>query len=73
MAPNPRSVTAYAASGSTGSAVIESIISNKPFIFTYFKDVEATTGSANQLDLKSLHTFQQKLDSLRNDRGFLNR
>jgi hypothetical protein len=34
---------------------------NKPFIFTYFKDAE---GSANKKDLMSLGAFQEKLDAL---------
>jgi WD40 repeat protein len=33
----------------------------KPLIFTYFKDAEITTGSANQQDLMSLWAFQEKL------------
>jgi len=37
---------------------------NKPFIFTYFKDAEISTGSANKKDLKSLWAFQEKLDAL---------
>jgi hypothetical protein len=37
---------------------------NKPFIFTYFKDAEITTGSANRKDLMSLWAFQEKLDDL---------
>jgi hypothetical protein len=37
---------------------------NKPFIFTYFKDAEIRTGSANKKDLMSLWTFQEKLDAL---------
>ncbi len=37
---------------------------NKPFIFTYFKDAEISTGSANKKDLMSLWAFQEKLDSL---------
>jgi hypothetical protein len=37
---------------------------NKPFIFTYFKDAEITTGSANKKDLTSLWAFQEKLDAL---------
>lgn len=36
----------------------------KPFIFTYFKDAEISTGSANQKDLMSLWAFQEKLDAL---------
>ena len=39
-------------------------ITNKPFIFTYFKDAEISTGSANKKDLMSLWVFQEKLDSL---------
>jgi len=37
---------------------------NKPFIFTYFKDAEISTGSANKADLMSLWAFQEKLDGL---------
>jgi hypothetical protein len=37
---------------------------NKPFIFTYFKDAAISTGSANKKDLMSLWAFQEKLDAL---------
>lgn len=37
---------------------------NKPFIFTYFKDVQISTGNANQKDLMSLWAFQQELRTL---------
>lgn len=37
---------------------------NKPLIFTYFKDVQLSTASANQDDLMSLWTFQKKLKAL---------
>lgn len=37
---------------------------NKPFIFTYFKDAEISTGTANKKDLMSLWAFQEKLDKL---------
>ena len=37
---------------------------NKPFIFTYFKDAEISTGSANKKDLMSLWAFQEKLAGL---------
>jgi hypothetical protein len=37
---------------------------HKPFIFTYFKDAEISTGSANKRDLMSLWVFQEKLDKL---------
>ncbi|MGH8508925.1 MAG: NB-ARC domain-containing protein [Gammaproteobacteria bacterium] len=37
---------------------------NKPFIFTYFKDAEISTGSADKSDLMSLWAFQEKLDDL---------
>jgi hypothetical protein len=37
---------------------------NKPFIFTYFKDAEISTGSANRKDLTSLWAFQEKLSAL---------
>ena len=37
---------------------------NKPFIFTYFKDAEISTGSANKSDLMSLWAFQEKLEAL---------
>jgi hypothetical protein len=36
----------------------------KPVIFTYFKDVQISTGSANQQDLMSLWAFQKKLKDL---------
>ena len=36
---------------------------NKPFIFTYFKEVEITTATANQYDLETLWAFQEKLRS----------
>lgn len=36
----------------------------KPFIFTYFKDAEISTGSANRNDLTSLWAFQDKLNEL---------
>jgi SPFH domain / Band 7 family len=37
---------------------------NKPFIFTYFKDAAISTGRANKKDLMSLWAFQEKLDAL---------
>jgi len=37
---------------------------NKPLIFTYFKDAAISTGNANQKDLKSLLAFQKKLKKL---------
>src|SRR5205823_14729423 len=37
---------------------------NKPFIYTYFKDAEISMGNANKKDLMSLSTFQEKLDAL---------
>ena len=37
---------------------------NKPLIFTYFKDAEITTGSANEDDLMSLWAFKKKLKAL---------
>ncbi|MBA2659036.1 MAG: hypothetical protein H0U72_05680 [Nitrosospira sp.] len=37
---------------------------NKPFIFTYFKDAEISTGNANKKDLQSLWAFQEKLSEL---------
>jgi len=37
---------------------------NKPFIFTYFKDKEISSGSLNQTDLMSLWAFQEKLRKL---------
>src|SRR6516225_3510369 len=37
---------------------------NKPFIFTYFKDAEISVASANKKDLMSLWAFQEKLSSL---------
>lgn len=38
--------------------------SNKPLIFTYFKDAQISTASANQDDLMSLFAFRKKLSSL---------
>ncbi|SEF40571.1 toll/interleukin-1 receptor domain-containing protein [Nitrosomonas ureae] len=35
--------------------------SNKPFIFTYFKDTQISTENASQKDLLSLERFQKKL------------
>ncbi|GJL73401.1 MAG: hypothetical protein NMNS01_26000 [Nitrosomonas sp.] len=37
---------------------------NKPFIFTYFKEIEISTSSANKKDLLSLWSFQEKLSAL---------
>src|SRR5438093_1561850 len=37
---------------------------NKPVIYTYFKDAEISTATLNQDDLKSLWTFQKKLKEL---------
>lgn len=37
---------------------------DKPFIYTYFKDTNISTGSANQEDLMSLRAFQAKLKAL---------
>ncbi len=37
---------------------------NRPFIFTYFKDAEVSLGSANKKDMLSLFAFQEKLDAL---------
>jgi hypothetical protein len=37
---------------------------NKPFIFTYFKDAQISIGTANKRDLMSLWAFQEKLDAL---------
>ena len=37
---------------------------NKPFIFTYFKDAEISVASANKKDLMSLWAFQEKLSTL---------
>ncbi len=37
---------------------------NKPLIYTYFKDAPITTGSANREDLTSLWSFQDKLRTL---------
>lgn len=37
---------------------------NKPIIYTYFKDAEITTGSANKDDLETLWAFQGKVKSL---------
>jgi hypothetical protein len=37
---------------------------NKPFIFTYFKDAQISIGSANESDLMSLWAFRKKLGGL---------
>ncbi|MGZ8213765.1 MAG: hypothetical protein ACXWTP_04625 [Methylosarcina sp.] len=37
---------------------------DKPLIFTYFKDPPSNTGSANENDLISLRSFQEKLKKL---------
>lgn len=37
---------------------------NKPFIFTYFKDADISAGSANKEDMMSLRAFREKLDKL---------
>ena len=37
---------------------------NKPFIFTYFKDAEISVASADKKDLMSLWAFQEKLSAL---------
>lgn len=37
---------------------------NKPFIFTYFKDTQISTGSADRQSLASLWAFQDKLKAL---------
>jgi formylglycine-generating enzyme required for sulfatase activity len=37
---------------------------DKPFLFTYFKDAQINTGSVNRADLMSLLAFQDKLDAL---------
>ena len=37
---------------------------NKPHIFTYFKDVPITISSANKKEIASLWAFQEKLDKL---------
>lgn len=37
---------------------------NKPLIYTYFKDAGITTGSVNKEDLTSLWAFQEKLSEL---------
>ena len=39
-------------------------VTNKPFIFTYFKDAEISVASANKKDLMSLWAFQEKLSAL---------
>ncbi len=38
--------------------------SGKPFIYTFFKDTEFTTGNAPRKDLQSLWAFQDKLEKL---------
>ena len=47
-----------------GTAFGQFKTTNKPFIFTYFKDSEISTGSANKKDLMSLWAFQEKLGEL---------
>jgi hypothetical protein len=37
---------------------------DKPLIFTYFKDVEISTGSINKKDMESVWAFKEKLDAL---------
>jgi energy-coupling factor transporter ATP-binding protein EcfA2 len=37
---------------------------NKPFVFTYFKDAEASVASVNKKNLTSLWAFQEKLSAL---------
>ena len=37
---------------------------DKPFIFTYFKDAEISTGKVNENDMTKIYAFQDKLDSL---------
>src|SRR5271163_4166871 len=37
---------------------------NKPFIFTYFKDAEISVAHVNKKDLMSLWAFQEKLSAL---------
>jgi len=37
---------------------------NKPFIFTYFKDTQVSTASANESDFVSLWAFKKKLAAL---------
>jgi hypothetical protein len=37
---------------------------NKPFVFTYFKDAEITVSNVNRKDLNSLLDFQEKLKAL---------
>jgi TIR domain len=37
---------------------------NKPFVFTYFKDAEITVSSVNRKDLNTLLDFQEKLKAL---------
>lgn len=44
-----------------GKAFQQFQTTNKPFIFTYFKDVEISIGNANKHDLMSLWAFQERL------------
>ena len=37
---------------------------NRPFIFTYFKDAELSIGDLNQKDMMGLFAFQKKLEAL---------
>jgi hypothetical protein len=39
-------------------------VTNKPLIFTYFKDAEISTGSVNKKDMESVWAFKEKLDAL---------
>lgn len=47
-----------------GTAFGQFKATNKPFIFTYFKDAEISVASANKKDLMSLWAFQEKLSAL---------
>ena len=39
-------------------------VTNKPFIFTYFKDSSPNTNLASEKDMKSMQAFQKKIDQL---------
>ena len=39
-------------------------VTNKPFVFTYFKDADISVASANKKDLMSLWAFKKKLGAL---------
>ena len=58
----PRSASLPKRNSTTTLAQVRA--TNKPLIFTYFKDVQPSTASANQDDLMSLWAFQKKLKAV---------